>query len=70
MEREISVLEDQFPDAAKGIAEFSTPLAHQIIAGKPLTWYRSFFENDIQFLNRLAHGMSTDLKGAVCGLTI
>lgn len=37
MEREISVLEDQFPDAAKGIAEFSTPLAHQIIAGKPLT---------------------------------
>jgi len=33
MEREIMMLEDQFPDAAKGIAEFSTPLAHQIIAG-------------------------------------
>lgn len=34
MEREIMMLEDQFPDAAKGIAEFSTPLAHQIIAGQ------------------------------------
>lgn len=34
MEREIIMLEDQFPDAAKGIAEFSTPLAHQIIAGQ------------------------------------
>jgi hypothetical protein len=34
MEREIMMLEDQFPDAARGIAEFSTPLAHQIIAGQ------------------------------------
>ena len=34
MEREIMMLEDQFPDAAKGIAEFSNPLAHQIIAGQ------------------------------------
>ena len=33
MEKEIIMLEDQFPDAAKGVAEFSTPLAHQIIAG-------------------------------------
>ena len=53
MEREISVLEDQFPDAAKGIAEFSTPLAHQIIAGKPLTLCHVLW-NDIQFLKRLS----------------
>ena len=33
MERQITLLEDQFPGAAKGVAEFSTPLAHQIIAG-------------------------------------
>ena len=33
MEKQIISLEDQFPNAAKGIAEFSTPLAHQIIAG-------------------------------------
>ena len=33
MEREILALEDQFPDSARGVAEFSTPLAHQIIAG-------------------------------------
>ncbi len=37
MEKEIIMLEDQFPDAAKGIAEFSTPLAHQIIAGKSMS---------------------------------
>lgn len=35
MEKEILMLEEQFPSAAKGVAEFSTPLAHQIIAGKP-----------------------------------
>ena len=35
MEKEILMLEEQFPDDAKGIAEFSTPLAHQIIAGVP-----------------------------------
>lgn len=34
MEREIVALEEQFPDSARGIAEFSTPLAHQIIAGE------------------------------------
>ena len=34
MEREIVALEDQFPDSARGVAEFSTPLAHQIIAGQ------------------------------------
>lgn len=34
MEKEILMLEEQFPRAAKGVAEFSTPLAHQIIAGK------------------------------------
>ena len=33
MEKEIIMLEEQFPSAAKGVAEFSTPLAHQIIAG-------------------------------------
>ena len=33
MEKEIIMLEDQFPNSAKGVAEFSTPLAHQIIAG-------------------------------------
>ena len=33
MEKEIIMLEEQFPTAAKGVAEFSTPLAHQIIAG-------------------------------------
>lgn len=33
MEKEILMLEEQFPSAAKGVAEFSTPLAHQIIAG-------------------------------------
>lgn len=34
MERDIVALEEQFPDSARGIAEFSTPLAHQIIAGQ------------------------------------
>ena len=34
MEREIVALEDQFPESARGVAEFSTPLAHQIIAGQ------------------------------------
>ena len=33
MEKEIIMLEEQFPNVAKGVAEFSTPLAHQIIAG-------------------------------------
>lgn len=33
MEKEILMLEEQFPNAAKGVAEFSTPMAHQIIAG-------------------------------------
>lgn len=44
MEREIMMLEDQFPDAAKGIAEFSTPLAHQIIAGSDFLMIPSRFE--------------------------
>ena len=38
MEKQITALEDQFPNAAKGIAEFSTPLAHQIIAGTPAAY--------------------------------
>ncbi|DBA74037.1 TPA: hypothetical protein ACH3X1_010853 [Trebouxia sp. C0004] len=44
MEKEIVMLEDQFPDAAKGIAEFSTPLAHQIIAGSDFLMIPSRFE--------------------------
>ena len=41
MEKEILMLEDQFPGAAVGIAEFSTPLAHQIIAGENNSSHRS-----------------------------
>ena len=41
MEKEIIMLEEQFPNAAKGVAEFSTPLAHQIIAGTDPHLYKA-----------------------------
>ncbi|KAL3130366.1 hypothetical protein ABBQ38_008192 [Trebouxia sp. C0009 RCD-2024] len=44
MEKEILMLEEQFPNAAKGVAEFSTPMAHQIIAGADFMMIPSRFE--------------------------
>eukprot|EP00891_Asterochloris_glomerata_P004602 jgi/Astpho2/4602/e_gw1.00067.54.1_t len=44
LERELLQLDEQFPDAAKGIVQFSTPLAHQIIAGSDFMLIPSRFE--------------------------
>ena len=44
LERELLQLDEQFPDAAKGTVQFSTPLAHQIIAGSDFMLIPSRFE--------------------------
>ena len=44
LERELLQLDEHFPDTAKGIVQFSTPLAHQIIAGSDFMLVPSRFE--------------------------
>ena len=36
LEKQVEALDEQFPDVAKGVVEFSTPLAHLIIAGEAM----------------------------------
>lgn len=44
MEKQLEELETMYPDKARGVAKFNTPLAHMIIAGADYVLIPSRFE--------------------------